>query len=122
MEYILSDASNMKYTSYTMYNIHFTFHTVKLLTIKIQSNYTAYPGFVRYCVLYLMLSCHLLCLSVRQVRRPTSPLLVSSSFYWTQPLSCGISPCSTSKLLRYLCVICYFNLIRFKVERVVIKP
>lgn len=81
-----------------------------IMVVLVTQKWMKTSGFV----LYLILSCHLLCLSVKQERRPISPHLVSSSSYWTHPLSCGTSPCSTSKLLRYLCIICYFDLIRFK--------
>lgn len=85
-------------------------HTVRLL-IKIQSQlYTGQLGFFAVPHVVILLSCHLVCSSVRQEKHPTSLHLVSSSCYWTQPLSYGTSPYSTSKRLRYLSVICYFNL------------
>lgn len=64
--------------------------------------------------LCLMLSCRLLCWTVRQEKRPTSPQLVSSSSCWTQRLSCGTSPYSTSKLPRYPSLICCSHLISLK--------
>lgn len=59
----------------------------------------------RFCAVPCVFLSSSLCVSVRQERHPTSPHPVSSSCYWTQPLSYGTSPYSTSKQLRYLRII-----------------